>query len=572
MATLEQVQAAIERKRKASPADLNRIIQERQVGPVVEDGQFQIGGDATIPMSEIFPDLTSIGERTLNLVTSAAAEPVAGLVGLGQSLNPLAEEGAGARAVEQTREALTFQPRTEQAQTDQAEFAKLMQPVAEFIDKARKGDEAIEAGLPPAVATAFEMFPEIVGSMFTAAGLPSIRGATTSAPLRIKPKDTGQISQILEGKKLAATKKVGESKLRPGVATIQSNKLGKAAITSGWDELAVSKAASLSGSEKPIYRAMINKAKDFFDEFSPSGRPSDVVGNEVSKRLKHLHRLKKANGEKLGDIIKGKFGRQRVDIDDFVGDFLQDVSELGGRIDRNGKLVFGTESKLFQMPGNQNALSGLFEKIKISGNPTAKQVHEVKGWIDEFIDYGKSPTKQDAGVTKNVERLLTKYRRSLNNTLRTNSDYAHANDIFSDTAGALTDMQKAMGPSIDILDDAAIPLLGQKMRSFLSNNANRIRTEVAVGEAQAIANKWGGKFPNHDIAGQMKFINEMERLWGPFTDTAFKSEIGQGVQRVLESPNLGQVGREGVRLTAKQLSKLKQSQKKQLSTMERLLK
>ena len=546
---------------------------------IVEDGEFQVGGDVSVPISDIFPEIASfmertgaVAERTASMASGMVAEPVAGLVGIGQTLNPFAEEGAGARAVKQTREALTFQPRTERGQAGQVQLAELLQPVAEFIDQARMGDEALEAGLPPAVATAYEIAPEIVSSMLAAAGLPSLRGVqSASAPLRIKPKDPKQIADILSGKRAAATQKIGESKLSPGTAVIKKNKPGRAAISSGWDELEVAKASSLAGSEKRIYKNMLNKAKEFFDDPTPTGRPSDVVGNEIAKRLKHLHKLKKTNGKRLGDIVNGKFGRQEVDIDDFVGEFLQDVSDLGGRINQNGDLVFDTNSQLFQMAGNQKALSGLFEKIKVSGNPTAKQVHNLKKWIDEFIDYGKSPTKTDSGVSQNVERLLTKYRTSLNNTLRTNKNYAQANDIFADASGALTDMQKAMGPSMDILDDAAIPLLGQKMRTFLSNNVNRIRTEVAVGEAQAIANKWGGKFPDHNIAGQMKFINEMERLWGPFTDTSFKAEIGQTTQRVLESPNLGQVGREGVRLTAKQLQKLRQSQKRQIATMEALL-
>ncbi len=565
-AELEQLPEGFSVKAEELPPGFQLKPAEEGSQAIVEDGQFQVGGDVTIPISDIFPGVASVGERTLKFATSAIAAPVAGLVGMGQTLNPFAEEGAGARAVEQTREALTYQPETEQAQVDEAAFAELMQPVSEFIDKARLGDEALEAGLPPAVATAYEMFPEAVGGMLTAAGLPSVRGvAGPSAPTRIKPKNAQQIADIMTGKEPAA-----KFKLEGG--NIVKNKLGRNAISRGWDELAVSKVASLAGSEKRIYSRMLNEAKQYFKEFSPSGRPSDVVGDEVGKRLKFLGKLKETNGDRLGKIVNGKFGRQKIDIDDFVGDFLQDASELGGRIDKNGNLVFGTESQLFKMGGNQQALSGLFEKLKISGNPTAKQVHQLKKWIDEFVDYGKSPTQTDAGVSKSVERLLKGYRAKLNGKLRVNAGYARANDIFSDAAGALDDMQKAVGPSVDILDDVAFKAIGQKMRTFLSNNANRIKTEAAVGEAQSIANKWGGKFPDHDIAAQMKFINEMERMWGAFTDTSFKAEIGQAGQRVAESPGIVQLGREGVRLTGKQLQKIHRSRDNQLSAMEKLLK
>lgn len=553
-------------RRELARRESERLSRESFGEPVVEDDQFQVGGDVTVPISDIFPGVSSVVERTANLMTATAAEPIAGIAGLAQSLNPLAPEGAGAETVEQVREALTFDPRSEQAQVDQVAFAEMMRPVAEWIDKARMGDEALEAGMPPAVAAAYEAFPEAVGGMLAIAGLPSVRGTLApSAPTRIKPKNAEQIADIMTGKEPAARFKLaGQS--------VKKNRLGRDAISRGWDELAVAKVSSLKGSEKPIYQRMVNKAKDYFREFSPSGRPSDVVGTEVAKRLRYLADLKETNGKRLNKIVNGPMGRKQVDIDDFVGEFLQDMSELGGRFDRNGKLVFSTESRLFQQPGNQKALSGLFERLKISGNPTAKQIHETKQWIDEFIDYGKSPTKTDAGISKTVERLLKGYRGKLNDKLRVDEKYARANDIFSDAAGALTDMQKAIGPSVDILDDPAFKAIGQKMRTFLSNNANRVKVEAAVGEMQAIANKWGGKFPDHDIAAQMKFINEMERLWGAFTDTSFKAEIGQAGQRVAETPSVAQVGREGVRLTGRQLQKIHRARDKQLRAIERLLK
>ncbi len=48
-------------------------------------------------------------ETAATMVSGAIAEPIAGLAGIVQSLNPFADEGAGAQAVEATREALTYQ-------------------------------------------------------------------------------------------------------------------------------------------------------------------------------------------------------------------------------------------------------------------------------------------------------------------------------------------------------------------------------------------------------------------------------------------------------------------------------
>jgi len=68
----------------------------------------------------------TIVEPVLTIGSSAIAEPVAGIAGIAQSINPFADEGAGVRAVESTREALTYQPKTQSgAQAVQAIGAAL---------------------------------------------------------------------------------------------------------------------------------------------------------------------------------------------------------------------------------------------------------------------------------------------------------------------------------------------------------------------------------------------------------------------------------------------------------------
>jgi len=57
------------------------------------------------------------GEEALfSIASGALAEPIAGVAGIAQALNPFAAPGAGARAVEATREALTLQPPTQAGQ------------------------------------------------------------------------------------------------------------------------------------------------------------------------------------------------------------------------------------------------------------------------------------------------------------------------------------------------------------------------------------------------------------------------------------------------------------------------
>jgi hypothetical protein len=92
----------------------------------------------------------SVIEPAATLVSGAIAEPIAGLAGIAQSVNPFAEPGAGAEAVEATREALTFQPRTEAGQESLETVGEAIQPVAEAFGEAEQtlGDIGFEVAGP----------------------------------------------------------------------------------------------------------------------------------------------------------------------------------------------------------------------------------------------------------------------------------------------------------------------------------------------------------------------------------------------------------------------------------------
>ena len=521
--------------------------------PIERGGQYQIGNEAA--GLGIAPNPTAgaetVIEPALALGSAALAETVGNIGGGLQYFS-----GQGPQAAERIKRSLTYEPKSEGAKRVMRGYADLLAPVGEAIEKTRLGDEALKAGYPEQVARVAEAIPEYAGALLAATGFPAAaRKPPLSAPQPGKPvKPLSRVDVAIKDGKVI------------------KNPLGKKAASSGWDDRAVAYVSMLDKGEKNIYKNMLDKAKSYFTEFSPKGRPSDVVGNEISKRIVYLKSLKTKNGKLLDKIAQQQLANKRIDIDDFVGQVMSDVSKLGGKLDDNGKLIFDVGSDLFERSGDQKALAGLFEKLKISGNPTALEAHKLKRWIDNYINYNTSPTTKAEGLSGQIETLLKGYREALNQKVRgLNKNYAQVNDIYSDSAGALRDMQKAIGPSVDITSDAAPAAIGQKMRTFLSNNANRIRTEEAVGEIQAMANKWGGKFPDHDIAAQMRFINEMEKMWGPFTETSFKAEIGQAGQRIAESPSAVQLAREGVRLTGRQLRKAKQSREAQIRAMEKLL-
>ncbi len=83
-------------------------------------------------------DLLGAAEAGATMVTGAAAEPVAGVAGMVQSLNPLADKGAGAKAVQATRQAMTYEPMTQEGRDMLGRVARVLSPVTNVINKAEQ--------------------------------------------------------------------------------------------------------------------------------------------------------------------------------------------------------------------------------------------------------------------------------------------------------------------------------------------------------------------------------------------------------------------------------------------------
>lgn len=119
-------------------------------------------------------------ETLAALGSGIIAEPIAGLAGIAQAINPFAEEGAGGRAVEAVREALTVQPITEAGQAQVQAVAGALAPVGEVISGAEKflGDETLELTGSPALAAAAATLPTAIGEVLgVALGRGAVKGS-----------------------------------------------------------------------------------------------------------------------------------------------------------------------------------------------------------------------------------------------------------------------------------------------------------------------------------------------------------------------------------------------------------
>lgn len=122
-------------------------------------------------------------EAAATIGSAAIAEPVAGVAGIAQSINPLAEQGAGASAVEATREALTFQPRTTGGQESLQAVAEAVEPVGEAFSAAEQflGDKTFEITGSPTLAAAATSIPTAITEVLGFASAKAVGKASRSA-------------------------------------------------------------------------------------------------------------------------------------------------------------------------------------------------------------------------------------------------------------------------------------------------------------------------------------------------------------------------------------------------------
>ena len=158
--------------------------------PPTEQELEQIFASQAQPEREGFPG-AGVLEPAATVISGAIAEPLAGLAGIAQAINPFADPGAGAEAVEATREALTFQPRTEAGQAGLQSVGEVLAPVGEVVSGAEKalGDTTFELTGSPALAAFATSLPtaalEIIG-IKGGRRLAKTRAGVTPKPREVK--------------------------------------------------------------------------------------------------------------------------------------------------------------------------------------------------------------------------------------------------------------------------------------------------------------------------------------------------------------------------------------------------
>ncbi len=162
--TREQATAELQRRGVSAQPEIRRGVLTREMAePAVAPAGITAAG---------------ILEPAATLATGALAEPLAGLAGLAKAaFAPSPQEAVkrGTETVKATREALTFQPRTQEGRESLQAISGFIAPVGEALQAAETflGDETFEATGSPALAAAATTLPTAI---IEALGLASAKG------------------------------------------------------------------------------------------------------------------------------------------------------------------------------------------------------------------------------------------------------------------------------------------------------------------------------------------------------------------------------------------------------------
>tara|TARA_R110000850_G_scaffold404_1_gene2290 strand:+ start:531 stop:2195 length:1665 start_codon:yes stop_codon:yes gene_type:complete len=290
-------------------------------------------------------------EPALTVASSIVAEPLAGIAGIAQSINPLAESGAGAKAVEATRDALTFEPRTQQGQEGLQAVGETLAPIGEALSSAEEGlgDTVFNATGSPALAAAAKTAPtailELIGlgtgrkiARATKSVTPSNRAVKSllmeSVPdadslinisrgvykeldnsgIRMKPQVyKGMVAKI---EKAAKSQGLSKRTTKQAFGAIEDLKdvIGEAPTLSTIDDLrkvANGVAGNIDNTEKALGVRIVSEIDNFLDNISPKALQnvdgSPVNAGNVGQKYKAARNL-------WGRASKSKLVEEAIEV------------------------------------------------------------------------------------------------------------------------------------------------------------------------------------------------------------------------------------------------------------------
>ena len=532
-------------------------------------------------------------EPLATIASSVVAEPVAGLAGIAQSINPFAEEGAGAKAVESTKEALIYQPKTQAGQSSLNAVSEVLQPLGEAMEGVESylGDTTMEVTGSPTLSAAMAALPTLAGELVGVGIFNKMRKGTTliadGKPTRelrkrlekkglsfesLSPEAARSIPPVFEKgwnyrapEKMEAERIVrkeieagstadGLAKFKVDGGMVVNDIKASEAIANGFTEGLVQ---SVKVSNKATKAAM-KKMLDIMTEVKKNERrgldirPSDVAGDAVMNRIKLITEVADSSRVELDRIARKELPLLQVDPDRVVNQLSGSLSDLG--IFYNGGGVPSLKFKgsdISKDRTSQRVIRDVVDLLGEGGKPDAVRMHKLKRQIDKMLDYRASSF---GGLTDAGKGVAYDIRKALNDTLRDASpSYAEVNDRLSASLGAIEDIDRSMG-SVDISGVEASTGVGSRLRALLSNQQGRAAMQASLNNLEASAETLGIKL-NDDVKSLVMFADALDSRYGTTAKTSLAGQQAQAGEQIARQAAAGDTSGIGINVITSGLKK-----------------
>lgn len=348
----------------------------------------------------------------------------------------------------------------------------------------------------------------------------------------------------------------------------------KAATKQGVDDRVVTMLRDAPAKAREKMRAMLDVVEGSRNnaKFEALNRPGDVVGESITLRTRAIASANRLAGKQLDGVASNLKGKP-VDVQPAIQGFMDDLDGMGIQFNpQTGSIKF-EGSDIEGLSGPSNAIGRMINRLYNSGKaPDAYDVHRMKKWIDENVAWGKS----GEGLSGRAIGVMKSLRHNLDSILDQQfPEYNRVNTTYSETIQALNALQDAAGKRIDITGKNAETALGTLSRRILGNVVSRQDLMRGLDEVDQVAQKViSGNYagtnvvpyrPEHvqrmarvtpddlddDIVAQIRFVSELEGIFGTNAKNSFLGDISKATDRTTESLMVGdKTGpvREGVRM------------------------
>ncbi len=496
-------------------------------------------------------------ELVKSVGSSALLEPVAGVMGLAQSLNPYAQPGEGARTVENIR-GYAYQPETQKGKQLMRGVGEKLEPIAKMVTEPLDyiADYGYETTGSPLVGTALKILPAALLEYLGLKGFSKARsgerllssdGRPTKALEKVLDKDgltfdgltpeaKSVIGEFSEPKLLPSPKSerniVGQNVQAKQIATggrenalapykldgndVIPDRLATEAIDQGWKDGTVQMVKTSNKSTREVMDEMIDMRWQLLRDDSNATKlyPMNAVGDVFNERIQFITMKAKKARANLDNIAETKLKGVYLDatpVVDHLKTMLDELQITNKNPDPLGIPHLEYRGSVIQADKSaQKVINLAIDLMATGGKPDAYRFHILKRQLDSLIDFKK---KSKGGLTEKGRNVLKGLRAKVNDQLRLSfDDYAATNDVLSSVLGAMDEFKTAFKIDRDLFTDPS-DVIGNEMRKVHTKYKAGHLINQNITNIDKLANDLGGDF-NVNYEDLIQFANRMDEVFG----------------------------------------------------------